>query len=479
MNNELEKKWGLPTALAMVIGIVIGSGIFFKAVKVLSLTNGNMGQALLVIGIVGLICIICSSVFAILGRKYYKCNGLIDYAEAICGKRYAYFIGWFTSTVYNPVIAATLAYIAATYFCMMLGLEMYGQANTGFSILFVFIIIVVNMLAPKLAGKIQVSTTVIKLTPIVAMGLIGSIIGIVNGNGITVFEAANATGVDRGFEGVFAGVCAFAFAYEGWIAATTINSELKNPQRDLPLALIIGGIFCTLIYMIYVYSMSATLSPSEIIACGDNLPKIAFSNVFGNIAGNIILAFVVISCLGTANGMTMCTLRGFYSLAIRDKGPKPKALSSVDETTGMPLVSSVVGIGLIGFWLFQFSTLCMQGPLVFNGTHNPEWLLAWEADEIIIVTMYILYIPIFLNMMIKEKELNSFKRYLLPSLAIICSVFMSYCAYVAYGVQTFYYLITFGIIQGIGMYFYNDKHFYNYFREYRTRRKAKRKQAKQ
>ena len=78
--KELEKKWGLPTALAMVIGIVIGSGIFFKAVKVLSLTNGNMGQALLVIGIVGLICIICSSVFAILGKKYYKCNKSVIYA---------------------------------------------------------------------------------------------------------------------------------------------------------------------------------------------------------------------------------------------------------------------------------------------------------------------------------------------------------------------------------------------------------------
>ena len=473
MSKELEKKWGLPTALAMVIGIVIGSGIFFKAVKVLSLTNGNMRNALLVIGIVGLICIICSSVFAILGKKYYKCNGLIDYAEATCGKKYAYFIGWFSSTVYNPVIAATLSYIAAAYFCMMIGLDMYGQANTGFSILFVFIIIVINMLSPKLAGKIQVSTTVIKLTPIVLMGVIGSIIGIINGNGIEVFQIAQTTNASSSFDGVFAGVCAFAFAYEGWISATTINSELKNPQRDLPLALIIGGIFCTLIYMLYVYSMSATLTPTEIIACGDNLPKITFSNVFGNVAGNVILAFIVISCLGTANGMTMCTLRGFYSLAIRDKGPKPQALSTVDETTGMPLVSSIVGIGLIGFWLFQFSTLCMQGPLVYNGTHNPEWLLAWEADEIIIVTMYILYVPIFLSMIIKEKELNVFKRFVLPILAIICSIFMSYCAYVAYGIQTVYYLVTFVIIQGIGMYFYRDKHFYDYFREVRNRRRKR------
>ena len=167
MSNELEKKWGLSTALAMVIGIVIGSGIFFKAVKVLSLTNGNMFQALLVIGIVGLICIICSSVFAILGKKYYKCNGLIDYAEAICGKKYAYFMGWFLSVVYYPVIASTLLYISGTYFCMMLGLPSHGQATTGVSILFLMLLIVMNIFAPKISGKFQTSTLVIKLIPII------------------------------------------------------------------------------------------------------------------------------------------------------------------------------------------------------------------------------------------------------------------------------------------------------------------------
>lgn len=468
MNKQLEKKWGLPTALSMVMGIVIGSGIFFKAVKVLSLTGGNMSQALLIIGIVGMICVICSNVFAQMGRKYSMCNGLVDYAEVACGEKYAYFIGFFTSILYNPVIAATLSYISASYFCMMIGLEQYGQANTGIAILFMFALIVMNMLAPKLAGKFQVATTIIKLTPIVLMAIIGTIVGIVNGNGVSIFTSAPAATSSN--NGIFAGICAFAFAYEGWIAATTINSELKNPTRDLPLALIIGGIFCTVIYMLYVYSMSATLSAEQIIAAGDNLPKIAFSNVFGNVAGNLILGIIVVSCLGTANGMTMSTMRGFYSLAIRGRGYKPDAVSDIDDITGMPLKSCIIGIGAMGFWLFQLSTLFFQGPLAFNGTHNPEWLLAWEADEICIITMYALYIPIFIHIIKSEKDFNFVNRFVLPSLAIVASIFMCYCAYYAYGKQTFYYLIFFALSQAIGMYFYKERKRAFIFRRVRRKR---------
>ena len=66
MENKMEKRYGLPTAISMVIGIVIGSGVFIKGGKVLSLTGGNLLQGIAVVGIVGLICIICSLVFATL-----------------------------------------------------------------------------------------------------------------------------------------------------------------------------------------------------------------------------------------------------------------------------------------------------------------------------------------------------------------------------------------------------------------------------
>ena len=82
MENKLNKKYGLITATCMVIGIVIGSGIFFKAQTILKITNGNMPLGILAWIIGGLIMIICSYAFSILARKYTKVNGLVDYAEA-------------------------------------------------------------------------------------------------------------------------------------------------------------------------------------------------------------------------------------------------------------------------------------------------------------------------------------------------------------------------------------------------------------
>ena len=89
METKLTKKYGLVTAIAMVVGTVIGSGVFFKAGKVLTNNNGSMAMSLLTVAAVGAIMVICSYVFSMLAQRYEKVNGLVDYAEATCGKNYA------------------------------------------------------------------------------------------------------------------------------------------------------------------------------------------------------------------------------------------------------------------------------------------------------------------------------------------------------------------------------------------------------
>ena len=457
MENKLEKRYGLLTAISMVIGIVIGSGVFFKAVKVLNLTGGNMGQSLLVIGIVGLIMIACSCAFAALGTKYVKCNGIVDYAEATSGKKYAYYVAWFMSTMYYPIIAATLSWVSARYTTMLFGMEDGGGATCAIGAFYLMASFTINALSPKLAGKLQVSTTAIKLVPLLLMGVVGTIVGLVNGNGIAIFSDNSIIAAGGQNSGILSAVCAFAFSYEGWIIATTINSELKNAKRDLPLALVGGAIFCTLIYSLYVYSMSATMNAEQILEAGDMLPKVAFSNVFGNFAGTLVFVFIIISCLGTTNGVMMGTMRGLYSLSFRTEGKRANILAEVDRSTGMPLKSCIACLGICAFWFLQWQVFFWEGPLVMNKTGNPAWLLGWEADEIVIITLYAFYIPIFIMTMIKEKDFGFVKRIVLPLLGIAASVFMAYCCVVSYGELVLSYLVVFALFMLAGVAFYYVK----------------------
>lgn len=91
---------------------------------------------------------------------------------------------------------------------------------------------------------------------------------------------------------LFAAVCATSFAYEGWIIATTINSELKDSKRNLPKALTVGGIIVIATYLLYYIGVTGGASNAELIEKG---ATVAFTNIFGNVIGNILNLFIAIS----------------------------------------------------------------------------------------------------------------------------------------------------------------------------------------
>jgi APA family basic amino acid/polyamine antiporter len=106
---------------------------------------------------------------------------------------------------------------------------------------------------------------------------------------------------------LLASVCATAFAYEGWIIATTINSELKDAKRNLPKALIIGGIIIIATYICYYIGVAGGASVDVLMAEG---ATVAFVNIFGGVLGNLLNLFVAISCAGTMNGLMLGCCRG-------------------------------------------------------------------------------------------------------------------------------------------------------------------------
>ena len=456
MSNGFEKRYGLFTAICMVVGIVIGSGVFFKAQIILKKTGGNMPLGIAAWAIGGAIMLSCILAFANMAQKYEKVNGIVDYAEAAVGSKYAYAVGWFLTTVYYPTLTSTLAWLCARYTLIFMvnvypDLPMIVPAAEGgcevgpecmaLMLFYLCSAYTVNALSPRLAGKTQVLTTVIKLIPIAFMAVFGVIAGICNGTLANNF-ASNATVAGEHRHPLFAAVSAAAFAYEGWIIATSINSELKDAKRNLPKALIIGSMIVIASYIMYYIGVAGGATNQQLTDSGATA---AFTNVFGAVFGNVLNFFVAVSCIGTLNGLMLGSVRGMYSLAARNEGPNPEVFAQVDKKTNMAPNSAAIGLIICVLWgvYYFFSNLAhtFTGPFVFDSTEIP------------IITLYAMYIPIFIMWMKKEKELSFVKRFAVPFGAVCGSLYMILAAVLAHGFSCVWYLIVFLIIMFIGMAF--------------------------
>jgi len=185
--EKLTQKYGLATAICMVVGTVIGSGVFFKAQNVLVATGGSMPLGIAAWLITGLLMIICSAQFAVMATKYEKVSGVVDYAEATCGKGYGYYLAWFMVNIYYPGMTSVLAWVSARYFGVLFGWSMVGAEVLALAGFFLVASYAMNALSPKLAGKFQISATIIKLIPITLMAVVGTIAGLLNGTLTTNF----------------------------------------------------------------------------------------------------------------------------------------------------------------------------------------------------------------------------------------------------------------------------------------------------
>ena len=442
----------------MVAGIVIGSGVFFKAQDILNYTGGNMLIGILAWLIGGLVMIICAFNFANFATKYVKVNGVVDYAESIVGEKYAYIMGWFTSAIYFPAMTAVLAWVSARYTLLLFNpaADITGGLCMALGAFYMCLLYALNMLSPKLAGKLEVSATVIKLIPLATIIVVGTVCGLVNGNTTEAFVSSVQV-QDGDFSSVFAGIAAAAFAYEGWIVATSINSELKNSKRDLPRALVIGTIIIMSVYILYFIGLTGGASVDVLMKDGATT---AVKNLFGNVGGTVLNAFIVISCLGTLNGLMIACPRAFYSIAVRDRGPKPKLFASIDPHTNMPANAGVLALIFCGMWYFYFYGANLTSP-IFG-------LFSFDSSELPIISIYALYIPMFVVFIKKEGKKNIFKNIVMPVLAIIASLFMVFVAIYAHGIRPYqnaaangkfafpvlFYLIVFAVIMAIGMLFY-------------------------
>ncbi len=434
-----KQNYGFSTAISMVVGIVIGSGIFFKADDILVAVNGNVLLGLLGFAIVGL-----GVLFGALTISYYATKdkehiGMIGYARTALGPKFAFVTGWFSIACYFPALIVVLAMVASIYLGILIGVD--SQLFISISTLVLLVMsFVINVKSPKLGGKLQVVFTIAKVIPLIVLGLVGALF-FTDSDSISTINTTVATGGKP-----LTALIAIAFAFDGWIVATNISKDLRNSERDLPRALALGTLAIVSIYAIYFFGVTQILDPVTIIAAGDAHTEMAATAVLGPIGGKLITLFVVISVYGGLNGMTLAYLR-MPKLMLDAKLMKNIYGQTAKQIDRGTLVFCGLGIGF--YYLFQL--------FLDLGVLFPNLESAFDISSLPIMLNYVIYVGLFVmvnKFTAKEKTSKRVYYLLISSFAALTGLVVIYGAMQVNGLI---YLLVTGLIAIVGIPFYKSQ----------------------
>lgn len=414
MKQEKTRRFGLLMSIAMIVGIVIGSGIFFKADDILIQTNGNvlMGCLVLLLGAIGII--FGGITISEWAKLTDDAGGLIVYAEKAFGRVFAFLLGWFQSTVYFPALVAIVAFVASNYTVALFPqLNFSGSGVWLVSLIYLLLIYIMNIMSSKLSEFFQTSSMFIKLIPLFLIAIFGLIFGDPSGlssHAITLPVMMSSTGA----------IVAVAFSYDGWAIAPAIGHEIKNSKRNLPIALIISPLIILIVYVSYFVGISLLIGPKEIMQMGDLAFSAAAEKLFGPVGQKLMLITVIISVLGTLNGLVVANIRAPYFLALRKELPYSKKISHLHPRFNISLLSVMLSFAMVLVWLgIHFLSISLPSVRRFG----------IDISSIPIVIMYLFYGFLYIGIMIRAAKgliKNKLVGFVCPLLALAGALLILY-----------------------------------------------------
>ncbi len=424
MKNK-KNQYGIVSAICMAVGSVIGSGIFFKAEQIDHALGGNMVSGAMAWGLGGIVMLVCLSVFACFFRDFSEESSLIGCVEKTVGKSYSYYVGVFMATVYYPAMCSVLSYLCSRYTLIFSGA--YDSSSIKcmlISILFLFISFVISCCSASVSGKMQVATTFIKLIPLFIMIFFGIFYG-----GESVLSFKENGGADAICSSLYGAVAASAFAYDGWISVISIGEKIKNRRRNLPLALILGGVIVVTVYILYHLGLSATLKGIPSGVNSKESVRLAFDKVI-NGGGGILTGFVAISCFGALNALMLGCTGAMHSLAQSGRCPFKALFLKTSKKQSIPIPSYIIGFLLGILWLIIYFCTQLSDRAFFS-------LLAFDSSELPVVTVYVTYIPVFFMYMKECRNRKFYGKCLLSAAGVCACMFMAYSAIIAHKEEIF------------------------------------------
>jgi APA family basic amino acid/polyamine antiporter len=379
---RLKRSMGLWMATALVIGNMVGSGIF----SLPAVLAGEAGPAsILALVFTGIGALLLALVFANLSRAHPRTGGPYYYARRAFGD----FVGfqtawayWIAAWVGNAAIAVAFAGYVGVF---------WGTARTTnwvaalIAVGAVWLFTAINIVGARETGVAQVLTTVLKFVPLAVVGLVG--LFYIKGGNFTPFT------IHGGFDWhVNAAATLALWAFIGLESATVPAEEVKQPEKNVPRATILGTVATTLLYVVALVAIVGIL-PQATLA-GSSAPFADAANAMwagtflGLTWGKWVALIAIAATLGALNGWIMLTAR--TSLAAADDGLFPGVLARVHGKRGTPIVgivvSSVLCSGLILYgWNQSFAHRFMDVVLLATWMTLIAYAYAAAAEVVLFI----------------------------------------------------------------------------------------------
>jgi len=362
-HTQLIRGLGLIGATSVNVANIIGTGVFLKA-RVMTCNVGTPGKALLVWVVAGLLALAGALTYAELLAMMPRAAGEYGIIRDAYGRPLGFIYGWAQFLIARTASAAALA----VGFAIFLNDFLHGALRQSYfdyalpgghvisfgrlqlvALAAIIVTTLINCAAVRVSGGVASVLTGMKIVLLLGVGFGAFVysggdwghVALANTGGAC--EGVTTTGGMAGFAAAMIGAL---WAYDGWNNITFLAGEVKNPGRNLPLALIGGGLIVMALYLFVNVSYFHVLTPTEVasVPASSSVAAEVVRRLLGSVAVTLMAAAMMTSSFGALHASILATARIPYALA--KDGLIVKSLAQVSRRTHVPIRALVVQ----GFW---------------------------------------------------------------------------------------------------------------------------------
>ncbi len=352
----LPRQLGLWSAVAVVIGSTIGSGIFRTPAGVADRLPGPL--SLMAVWVVGGLLALCGALtLAEVGGAFPDTGGIFVFIQKAYGRLPAFLFGWSELTIIRAASLGAVSTTFAEYFMRVLGRDP-GVAPNGNYVHYIAALAIVvtagfNYVGMRTGSLVQNFTTLAKYFGLLFIVGLAIAVGLPKSGGhFTPLSPPGSFSIAP----FGLALVSVLWAYDGWADLTFVSGEVKDPRRNVPRALIIGTVAVIAIYMLANFAYLSVMSVDEIRTSKLVAADVAFRLV-GAGGVTFVSLTVMLSTFGTLNGTLLTSPRVFFAMA--DEGLLFKKLAAVHPRYKTPYISIalVTGLGVLFVLLRTFEQL--------------------------------------------------------------------------------------------------------------------------